>query len=84
MKLPIDPEMVLIYFIFIPYNKVTGSLYVCMYVCLYQRIVLTAELIWFSFTVKLLIGPQMILGYFIFIPYNKVTGPLSVCLSVFI
>ena len=32
--------------------------------CLYQRILLTAELILFSFTVKLLIGPGKVLNYF--------------------
>ena len=44
-------------------------------------ILLTTELIMFSFTEKLPKGPKMVLGYF-FIPYNKVTGPLSmfVCL----
>ena len=73
--------MVLGYFIFIPYNKVTGSLYLCiMYVCLYQRIDPTAEPICFSYTWKLPIGAKMVLGYFIFIPYNKVTGSFSVCL----
>ena len=62
MKLPIYRKMVLGYFIFIPYNKVTGSLSVC----LYQMILLTAEPIWFYFTMKLPIGPKMVLGYFIF------------------
>ncbi len=52
MKLPLVPEMVLGYFIFISYNKV------CMYVCLsVPRDVLTAEPIWFSYTQKLPIGP---------------------------
>ncbi len=71
--------MVLGYFICISYNKVTGTLSVCMYV---SKDLITAEPIWLSFTVKLPIGPEVVLGHFIFIPYNKVTGSLSVCMSV--
>ena len=83
MKFPLGPELVLGYFIFIPFNEVTGSLYVCMYVCLYQRIMLTAEPIWFSYTWKFPIGPEMGLGHFICIPYIKATYLcLYVCLSV--
>ena len=48
-----------------PYNKVTGCLSLCL--SLFLRISLTAELLWFSFTVKLLIDPEMVLGYFILI-----------------
>ena len=55
-KLPIGPKMVLGYFIFIPYNKVTVPLSVCLSV-LYLRILLTAEPIWFSYTQKLPTGP---------------------------
>ena len=43
---------------------------------------ITAELIEFSFTVKLPTGPEKVLGHFIFILNNKVSGSLSVCLSV--
>ena len=42
------------------YNKVTG----CLSVCLYRRISLTGEPIWFSFTGKLLIGPGKVFNYF--------------------
>ena len=34
-----------------------------MFVCLYQRILLTTESIWFSFKVKLLIGPGKVFNY---------------------
>ena len=42
--------------------KITGSVYVS--VCLYQRISLTAEPIWFFFTMYLLIGPGNVYNYF--------------------
>ena len=41
-------------------KKVTG----CLYVCISQRISLTAEPIWFSFTIQLLIGLGMVYNYF--------------------
>jgi hypothetical protein len=34
---------------------------ICMNVCLYRRILLTADPIWFSFTVKIPIGPEIVL-----------------------
>ena len=43
-----------------PYNKVTG----CLSLCVYRRISLTTEPIWFSFTVLLLIGPGKVYSYF--------------------
>ena len=59
---------------FIPYDKETRPLSLCMSVCT----LLTA-----SKTVKLSIGPEMGLGHFICIPYIKATYLcLYVCLSV--
>ena len=46
------------------YDKVKGSLSVCVSACLYLNISLTAETIWFFFTEKPNIGPGMNYDYF--------------------
>ena len=48
-----DKNMIYLFNIYkvLPYNKVIGSLSVCLSVCVYRRISLTAEPVWFSFTV---------------------------------
>ena len=46
---------------FYPNNKVTGCVFVCLSVCLYRMISLTAEPIGFSLTGQLLIGPGKVL-----------------------
>ena len=47
-----------------PYTKVTGCLSVCLSVCLYRRISLTAEPIGFFLTGYILIGPGKVFNYF--------------------
>ncbi len=47
-----------------PYIKVTGSLSVCLSVCLYRRISLTSEPTWFPFTGQIHIGPGKVYNYF--------------------
>ena len=41
-----------------------------VYLCVYQKISLTAEPIWFSLLVKLLIGPGKVYSYFRKMDYN--------------
>ena len=42
----------------------TNSMSICVSVCLYRRISLTAETIWFSFSMQFLIGPGKVINYY--------------------
>ena len=57
---------------------------VVSFFCQYRRNSLTAELIGFSVTVKLVIGPELVSGYFIFLNKSRYGFRLFFCSYIFL